>query len=196
MGDGPGQVRAGQGVGHKDEGQRRHDIAQHTAGALQRHKAQGGAGEDGHPGGLAQTLGHMVDLVLGHPPANPAQDDECNINHPANGAEGLVAGEFVLKHMLVERLGQQNQRHSKSQMDAALGDEILQAENAGPDVEECHTERHNGGNLDKFILFPFLYRLSRSQFAVQRGYVYFLVFFFCHSIESFLPKMHTVWYFA
>ena len=52
-------------------------------------------------------------------------------------------------------------------MDAALGDEILQAENAGPDVEECHTEGHNGGNLDKFILFPFLYRLGGSQLTIQ-----------------------------
>ena len=106
MGNGPGQVWTSQGIGHKDQGQHRHNVAQYPTGALQHHKSQRCAGKDGHPGGLAQTLGHVMHLVLSHPPSDPAQDDQCNIDDPANGTEGLIAREFIFEHVLIERLCQ------------------------------------------------------------------------------------------
>ena len=70
-------------------------------------------------------------------------------------------------------------------MDTSLCHKIKQAEEPGVDMKDRHGDRHNGSNLDKFVLSPIFYGFGRGQFAVQRGYVDLLVLFFCHKIESF-----------
>ena len=195
MGDGQGQMGPGQSVGHEDQGQDGHDIAQDPPGALQGDDGQHRAGEGGHPGGLAQPLGHVVDLILGHPPGDPGQDHQRDVDGAAEGAEDLAPGELVLEHMLIQRLGQQDQGEGEAQMDAALGHEVLQTVHTGVDVEQRHGEGHHGGDLDVQVALALLQGLSRGQLAVQGRYVYLLelfVFFSHKSVLSPIPFSSSI----
>ena len=47
-------------------------------------------------------------------------------------------------------------------MDAALGHKVKQAKETGVNVEEGHTEGHDGGDLDKFIFLSLFHCFGRS----------------------------------
>ena len=177
MRDGHGQIRTGERIGDEDERENRHDIAEGAAGALEDDDDEAGAREGRHPGRLAQTLGEVMDLVLRHPDGDPGEDDEDHIKRAAGGAEGLAAGEFILENVLVEGLGEQDQREGEAQMHAALHGVVEQAEKAGVNMEGGHQEGDDGGHHNELVALT-LFESSRCcQFAVKRGDVDLFDFF-------------------
>ena len=125
VGNGQREIRSGEGIGHKDNGQGRHNVAQRSARALQYQESEGCARKGSHPGGLTETLCQMMNLIYSHPDGHPGENDQRDINDAAYHAEALVVCEFVLEYMLVQRLRQQHNRQRKCKMDAALGNIIV-----------------------------------------------------------------------
>ena len=118
-----------------------------------------------------------MDLVLRHPYGDPCEDDEEHIKRAADGTEGLAAGEFILENVLIERLGEQDQREGEAQMHAALHGVVEQAEKAGVNMEGGHQEGDDGGHHNELVALT-LFESSRCcQFAVERGDVNLFDFF-------------------
>ena len=120
----------------------------------------------------------MVHLVHRHDDGGPGENDQRNIENAACGTEGLAAGKLILEAVLVQRLGQQDQRKRKGQVDAALSDIVVKAVEARPDVEQRHTEGKHGGDLDKDVSLALFQGLRSSKLTVELAYVDLLVFFF------------------
>ena len=177
------QMRAGQRVGDEDEREDRHDVAEGAARRLQHDDGQHRAGEGRHPGRLAQTLGQVMYLVHRHDHGNPCEDDEADVEHAAGGTERLAARELILEAMLVERLGQQDQRQREGEVDTALRDIVVQAVEAGPDVEQGHAEGKHSGSLDEDVALALLQGLRRGKLTVERGDVDLLDFVFLFLIS-------------
>ena len=77
----------------------------------------------------------MVDFIHCKDHGDPGEDDQRDIDHTADGAESLAAGEFVLKNVLVEGLCQKDQRQREGEVDASLGDVVIQPVETCKDVE-------------------------------------------------------------
>ena len=117
-----------------------------------------------------------MDLVLRHPYGDPCEDDEEHIKRAADGTECLAAGEFILENVLIERLGEQDQREGEAQMHAALHGVVEQAEKAGINMEGGHQEGDDGHH-NELVALTLFESSCCCQFAVKRGYVDLFVFF-------------------